>query len=270
MSLAVRSPVSTKLLRNNYTRSVDNTSTRPPTAMFSLLSYAASRGLYHLWTMILFTKSDIKTTVIPIVRRSSASTENAKANTMHRLLLQTILACASTPLYKLSQLFHVVFWLWFHVLQFSVSNQTLRPEEDEYNKKDRPLPAKRITLENARTLRLALVPLCLLLSTFYSIEVVYASISICFLTWIYDEAGFAAGHWVGRNAVNAMGLSSFEVGACLIAGTSLRRLVDLKSLTMIQRCKPSCSRQYWPYVYICERRHNCDYNPCAGLQGCRG
>ena len=38
------------------------------------------------------------------------------------------------------------------------------------------------------------------------------------LAWIYNEAGFAAGHWVGRNAVNAMGLTAFEVGACLIAG----------------------------------------------------
>ena len=111
-----------------------------------------------------------------------------------------------------------MFWVWFHVLQFDVSNQTLKPEEDEFNKKDRPLPAKRITWENALVLRWTLVPLCLLLSACYSIETVYASIALCILTWVYDEAGFAAGHWLGRNVVNAMGFASFEVGACLIAG----------------------------------------------------
>ena len=36
--------------------------------MLDLLLFSLSRLLYHAWTLFLFTKSDIKTTVIPIVR----------------------------------------------------------------------------------------------------------------------------------------------------------------------------------------------------------
>lgn len=56
------------------------------------------------------------------------------------------------------------------------------------------------------------------------------------LAWVYNEAGVAAGHWIGRNVVNAMGLSTFEVGACLIAGTGPN--ISFKSL----------------YIYIALRR----------------
>ena len=95
----------------------------------------------------------------------------------------------------------------------------MAPEEDEHNKRDRPLPSKRITLDSARVLRWVLVPACLALSACYSAECVGASIALCALTYIYDEAGAAKGHWLTRNIVNALGFASFEVGACLIAGS---------------------------------------------------
>lgn len=104
------------------------------------------------------------------------------------------------------------------MLQFDVSNQTLKPEEDEFNKKDRPLPAKRITWKNALILRWLLVPACWALSACYSKETVYASMALCLLTYVYDEMGASAGHWITRNVVNALGFMSFETGACLIAG----------------------------------------------------
>ena len=169
--------------------------------------------LQHLYTLFLFTKSDIKTTVIPIVRLFRSS-----------LLLpliiapQSILAAASAPLYNLAHLPHTVFWVWFHVLQFDVSNQTLDPEEDEHNKKDRPLPSKRISLSNAVILRWALVPACWTLSACYSVETLVASIALVFLTVVYDEFGAHSGHWIVRNVVNALGFAAFETGACLIAG----------------------------------------------------
>ncbi|KAI5120552.1 hypothetical protein M0805_000280 [Coniferiporia weirii] len=176
-------------------------------AMLGLLSTVS----YHSRTLFLFTKSDLKTTVIPI----------------------TSLAVASAPLANLSHLPHVIFWIWFHVLQFDVSNQTVKPEEDEYNKKDRPLPSKRISWRNALVLRWVLVPMCWALSACYSVEVVYASIALCILTYAYDEMGFAAGHWLGRNVVNALGFLSFEVGACLIAGTNSHRLDSISATSIL-------------------------------------
>lgn len=52
----------------------------------------------------------------------------------------------------------------------------------------------------------------------YSRKTAYASAALSILTVIYDELGYAAGHWFGRNLLNALGFVTFEVGACLIAG----------------------------------------------------
>ncbi|KAH8108268.1 UbiA prenyltransferase family [Phellopilus nigrolimitatus] len=166
---------------------------------------------YHAWTLFLFTKSDIKTTLIPI----------------------TCLAAASAPLASFSRLPPTVFWIWFQLLQFDVSNQTLAPEEDMYNKSYRPLPAKRISLRTALVLRWVLPLLCFAWSASYSKEVLCASIANCALTYIYDEMGFAAGHWASRNIVNAMGFASFEIGACLIAGNNMHTLDSISLLSVL-------------------------------------
>ena len=44
-----------------------------------------------------------------------------------------------------------------------------------------------------------------------------ASIALVALTILYDELGAHRGHWFVRNAVNAAGFTSFEIGAALIA-----------------------------------------------------
>ncbi|KAJ7756756.1 UbiA prenyltransferase family-domain-containing protein [Mycena maculata] len=168
---------------------------------------------HFLYTMFLFTKSDIKTTVIPI-------------------------ATASAPLSSIYRLPHVVFWIWLHLLQFDVSNQTLQPEEDAMNKQDRPLPSKRISLSQAVILRWVLIPMCGALSVCYSVETVYASIALVMLTIIYNELEAHSGHWLVRNTVNAAGFASFEVGATLVAGKCYwlrynpRRLDDIAILSI--------------------------------------
>lgn len=94
----------------------------------------------------------------------------------------------------------------------------LDPKEDEHNKSYRPIPAKRITRENALILRWALVPACWALSAYYSVETVHASMALCMMIFAYNEMGLAAGHWFGRQAVNAAGTMACEIGACLVAG----------------------------------------------------
>ncbi|KAH8111264.1 UbiA prenyltransferase family [Phellopilus nigrolimitatus] len=175
-------------------------------AVSSLLSLVG----YHGWTLFLFTKSDIKTILIPI----------------------TCLAAASAPLASYSRLLPTMFWIWIHLLQLDVSNQTLAPGEDIYNKSYRPLPAKRISLRAALILRWVLPLPCLAWSTSYSKEVLCASFVLCALTYIYDEMGFAAGHWAGKNIMNAMGYACFEIGACLIIGNDIHFL-DYISLVSV-------------------------------------
>ncbi|KAJ6544152.1 UbiA prenyltransferase family [Mycena capillaripes] len=149
------------------------------------------------YTMFLFTKSDIKTTVIPIA------------------------TAASAPLSSIYRLPNIIFWIWLHVLQFDVSNQILDPEEDAMNKQDRPLPSKRMSLSEAFIFRWLLVPVCWALSTCYSVQTLYASIALALLTIIYNEWKASKGHWLVRNVVNAAGFASFEVGATLVGILSI-------------------------------------------------
>ncbi|KAH9889261.1 UbiA prenyltransferase family-domain-containing protein [Cubamyces lactineus] len=166
---------------------------------------------HFLHTLFLFTKSDIKTTVFPV----------------------TSLAIASAPIDNILRLPHVVFWVWTHVLQFDLSNQTVDPQEDALNKRERPIPAQRITLASARLLRWLVVPVCWRLSALYSVQTVYASIANIALTIIYDDLGAASGHWAVRNVVNGLGFSSFEVGATLIAGSDPRRLDSIAMCSIL-------------------------------------
>lgn len=180
---------------------------------------------YHAWTFFLFTKSDIKTTLIPIVRRVDTFVQ--PASTSHEFIpltmslnmnLQSIFAFASAPIASASRIPHVVFWVWLHLLQFDVSNQLMDPDEDKHNKPDRPLPANRISYEHATILRWVLVPLCWILSAAYSPSVLCASVALVAFTVIYDELHAHSSHFAVRNLVNAAGFASFETGSTLIAG----------------------------------------------------
>ncbi|KAI0066615.1 hypothetical protein BV25DRAFT_1796908 [Artomyces pyxidatus] len=159
------------------------------------------RGVDLLWqsavTGFYFTKSDLKTTLVPI----------------------TCFAIAAAPMTELSRLPHIMFWIWIHLLQFDVSNQTLEPEEDMVNKGDRPIPSGRMTFRDALILRWLLIPTCFIYSAMYSIETFYASVSLVAFTVIYNEMAAHAGHFIVRNVVNAAGFASFEAGATLVAGS---------------------------------------------------
>lgn len=117
----------------------------------------------------------------------------------------------------------MVFWLWLQLLVFNLANQTLDPVEDKINKKSRPLPAGRISLRNAKVLRWSMQVLIIVWSASYSKEVLYATLAGSFLTWLYNEAGWAAGHWAGRNFCIGLGQGAWEVGCCLIAGKSSKQ-----------------------------------------------
>lgn len=119
------------------------------------------------------------------------------------------------PINRLQRLPHTLFWIWLHLLQFCVSNQCINPDEDAVNKPWRPIPAGRVTLPQAQSLRPVLVALCLILSICRG--VLPASILVCVSTIAYNDFGFH-GHVVLRNVCNAVGYASFELGATQLAG----------------------------------------------------
>jgi len=151
---------------------------------------------YHLHTLFLFTKSDLKTVIPPV----------------------TLFAATAAPYCSLSRLPHAMLWLWVHALQFALANQTLPHSvtEDAINHPDRPLPAGRISLQNARTLRWIIVPVCLLLSAAYGPRTLLASLGGSLYMLAYNDGGGARSHWLVRNALNAIGYGTAEAGTTLV------------------------------------------------------
>lgn len=153
-----------------------------------------------LKTLFLFTKSDFKTIIAPVL---------------------VIILSLNTPSPLL--ILQSVFWTWLHVLQCALANQTLSPEEDALNKPDRPIPSGRISQQDARLLRwLCIIP-CLALSFSYGIVVFKASAWLSIFLYIYNELSFNA-HWLSRNLLNGAGLACFEIGATLITADDNTRL----------------------------------------------
>jgi hypothetical protein len=131
---------------------------------------------------------------------------------------QTLFAVAAAPSCSLSRLPHALLWLWVHALQCGLANQTLPRSlaEDLLNHPDRPLPAGRISLRTARTLRWMMIPICLVLSAAYGPRTTLASLCGSLYMLVYNDGGGARAHWLVRNALNAIGYGSAEAGTTLI------------------------------------------------------
>ena len=140
--------------------------------------------------------------------------------------LQTLFAATVAPSCTLSRLPHAMLWLWVHALQFALANQTLPHSvtEDAINHPDRPLPAGRISLQDARTLRWMIIPACLLLSAAYGPRTMLASFCGSLYMLAYNDGGGARSHWLVRNALNAIGYGTAEAGTTLVICTSHLRL----------------------------------------------
>jgi hypothetical protein len=188
----------------------------------------ASSLSYHLRTLLFFTKSDIKTVIPPVVSDARLPScflftvllTRYVALFLHR---QTLFAAAAAPSCGLSRLPHALLWLWVHALQFGLANQTLPRSlaEDRLNHPDRPLPAGRISLHTARTLRWMMIPICLGLSAVYGPRTMLASLCGSLYMLVYNDGGGARAHWLVRNALNAIGYGTAEAGTTLVICTFL-------------------------------------------------
>lgn len=164
------------------------------------------RALYR------FTKSDIITTVIPVV-----SIDLICSRSSIETVLQTLFAVAAAPLCDIRHLPGVIFWIWLHLLQFNVSNQLVDPEEDGKNKSFRPIPAGLISVRDATLLRWLLTPACWWLSASYSNYLFTVSFVLSSMILWYNELR-GHEHWLSKNAMTALGYSLFELGGTLTAG----------------------------------------------------
>lgn len=157
-------------------------------------SFAATTrsALRHCETAWLFTESDFKTLIFPVM----------------------IFATVVSPRPKLLALACTVCWLWLHLFQFNISYQS-SADEDIVNSPWRPLPSGRINVEDSHTLRWALLVFCLGFSSLLSFSVFLTSGVFTVFMILHDN--LRLGHRpIFRNVCNVAAYVTAGVGCSLI------------------------------------------------------
>ena len=164
--------------------------------------------LFHLKTVWLFTRSDIKSMIYPNIFFGCIGALSGMMSSPEQQQSVGRLA---------SRLPSIITWLWINLLLFNISNQRLPGSalEDAINKPWRPIPAQRITAIQSRWLLLGLVPLVLVYS--YVVGVLWYSLVLIALTWMYNDLGGADEHYLVRNLLNAYGMALYSSGALQLA-----------------------------------------------------
>ncbi|VUC21559.1 unnamed protein product [Clonostachys rosea] len=167
-----------------------------------MLSYA-----YSLW---LFTFSDLKTIVLPSTVFGLA---NARAVRLYHGDYNHDTASSWTG-ESMLRLPLVLFWLWIHLLPFTVSNQrdVKSIEEDRINKPWRPLPSGRLSRREAGFIIVTAYTLAQLYSLWLGTGLVQGAILVLLGTW-YNNLGGADCNPFVRNLINSLGYTCFLTGA---------------------------------------------------------
>ncbi|KAK4640661.1 hypothetical protein QC761_0094250 [Podospora bellae-mahoneyi] len=158
-------------------------------------------GVFHVQSIWLFTRSDLKTIVIP---QSAFGIINA-------------IASSNDWPEVLSRVPMVFFWVWINLLPFAIDNQRQAEAilEDRHNKPWRTMPSQRMTEAQARILMLLLYPV----SLFTSLRLggTRQCLALMVLGYGYNDLNLADRSWISRNVINALGFCSFASGALEVA-----------------------------------------------------
>ncbi|KAH8901371.1 hypothetical protein GQ53DRAFT_707713 [Thozetella sp. PMI_491] len=180
-----------------------------PSLMTAALRRAKARPniSYHLYSIWLFTRSDLKTIVIPqsvfgIVNALALSASSEQGPAWAKVLLRL-------PV--------VVLWVWINLLPFAIDNQR-QPEsilEDKQNKPWRTLPSGRMAASQAKTVMLCLYPAAFILSL--CLGGLRQCLALMVLGYIYNDLPVTDASWAVRNVINALGFCCFASGALEMA-----------------------------------------------------
>lgn len=159
----------------------------------------------YIYTLYLFTASDFTPVLIPqtlFALFSSSSRQFASSSD-----------AVASPTTLLSRLPHTIIWIWLQLLVLDLSNQR-QPgaiAEDALNKPWRPIPSHRITPEGTRRL-LAVSIFGTLAASMYLCGT--AETLILFASnWLYNDLELSSEHWIVRNLMNGIGITTIGLGA---------------------------------------------------------
>lgn len=172
-------------------------STQTPSQNFSIHKKRSLK--FHLYTLVLFTKSDFKTVVFP-------QSIFAVAVALSGVAASPEARSATDVWAVLSRVPYMVFWIWVHLLLEDLANQR-QPQsisEDAVNKPWRPLPSGRTSPTESLTLLQAGVPILALTSL--ALGSFTPSVAFMTLVWLYNDLEGSSTGPILRNVVNAAGL----------------------------------------------------------------
>ncbi|KAI1362008.1 UbiA prenyltransferase family-domain-containing protein [Xylaria arbuscula] len=162
-----------------------------------------------LLTLYLFTASDFSTVLLPQTIFAFCSMFSGHFTTASWQ--------AEPGMAFLTRVFRVILWIWLQLLVLDVANQRLPDSvaEDTINKPWRPITSGRITTEGARQLLIASIAVTLAISNYLGV----ASETLLLFTfnWLYNDLGLANSHWILRNLMNALGITTIGAGATRVA-----------------------------------------------------
>ncbi|KAI4518849.1 hypothetical protein K525DRAFT_363023 [Schizophyllum commune Loenen D] len=144
------------------------------------------------YTLHLFNKTDITTTVLPIV-----------------LYRQMGIGLALAQPTNLFAIFRGFIWLQLHLVAFEIVGL----EEDRISKPFRPIVAGRISMDGANRLYNAFVVLSLVMSAWYG-GITASLIHLASMT-VYNQGGLAS-NWFLKSAIGALGTSCYCWGVALM------------------------------------------------------
>ncbi|KAK8109686.1 hypothetical protein PG999_007823 [Apiospora kogelbergensis] len=193
------------------------------------ITQKAERGLlqqifYHLYTIYLFTASDLCTTCLQIVIFGLFGAASGCFSTNPR---PTEPVSATTPssspmgaavLTMIGRFSRTFLFVWLLLLVVQLGNQSVpgAPEEDALNKAWRPIPAGRISQCQVRKVLLPIATVLALLVSFAQGTYVEAAAFVV-TSYIYNDLGGADVHWLVRNLLNGVGLSLLNTSALWLA-----------------------------------------------------
>ena len=163
---------------------------------------------FHLYTIWLFTASDLISVVLPetLLGLSCALSGSLLTSNRSPKLLDVL---ARTP--------QIAVWNWLNLFLFDINNQ-FQPGsiiEDSHNKAWRAIPSQRLTEREARRLLLFVIP-TVYAATLY-LGGTREAVQLMIMTWMYNDLGGADDSILTRNLLNAFGYMCYSSGSMKIA-----------------------------------------------------
>ena len=182
----------------------------PQTSQRSIVKDISHRTTAAAYTIWLFTRSDLKTILVPT---SIFGITNSLALSAYGLNPET--HSGGLALHRLPLVF---FWIWIHLLSFNVNNQRSPASvaEDQLNKPWRPLPAGRISPSVARLLGVIVCPTTTAVSLAMGVGWRQSLLGVLLTVW-YNRWGGSDVDPLLRNWITGLGYVCFTSGALEVA-----------------------------------------------------